>query len=759
MFEQLTLFGDVEKDYHKETIKLRGQSHFLFEVEQPDVEVICQYIESFFDNDANILEKLKAAKGVWVKPNITGADSWKRGKTSNPYVLDGLLDFILKYHKASDIFVADSSVIGTNTIEAANATGILDICNQKGVQFVDLRSVDYVPVSVEPKILYHNLEISEPFVDKDNFKINLGKIKSTYGSPVGFTIKNAKGIIRDEIKYDFHSRGVQQAICDLFECTQWDLAMLEGLPISELGKPKCNGSVILSSSVLICDYYTALLYDALPEPNVRHPFHLNILSERYGLNPEIFEKQFSHSRALSNPNKLAIAVHGIKKLASDNEISIIDGSPCSGCVESFSKALASYRNETLVQLKDHFVLGADDNHTLDIASCMFIGNCAKDKLDMFLLSGLNLETIMDDDLLAISEKAKTANIVKGCPPTIDDMKDAIDELCLLRVTKPSPRVLKEFDYITSEITFDTYNQAKVYENIISSIPRENILFTEFDVETMIACEAVCAAICHSMNWDFLRRAVSKRTHSNENWVTPEYLRKMKNTDILELLAGYSKPERFREQERCEMLNILGESVAIRYGNFSHIFLDENGCVKPQNEIDEFFNSCSVFSSDKEQKKYQVLLQNLSGYSLLSDVGNYCAPAIDYHIIRTYIKRGYISPRTAYAREYLFNSKSNKRENTMAAIRSLCSQVVQGLSWCSILSAKDINNIDWWIGRSVCIRDEPDCYLNNKESQWLKPKFNICPFNEQCIKYWTADLGEDRNKYVSLNEPPYGGSSF
>ena len=153
--------------------------------------------------------RLETAEAIWIKPNLTGAEPPSQGRTTQPRVLDELLEWLKALKPATrQIYVADSSVVGCDTTEAAATTGILAVCEKHRVPFVDLRSLGYADRDIPDPLEFATLPISLPFSRDEVFKINIGKVKSTYGSPVGFCLKNAKGLLPDDFKLQFHLKGV-----------------------------------------------------------------------------------------------------------------------------------------------------------------------------------------------------------------------------------------------------------------------------------------------------------------------------------------------------------------------------------------------------------------------------------------------------------------------------------------------------------------------------------------------------------------------
>lgn len=293
----------------------------------------------------------------------------------------------------------------------------------------------------------------------------------------------------------------------------------------------------------------------------------------------------------------------------------------------------------------------------------------------------------------------------------------------------------------------------IYNKLSHIVPDPEISFESMNLENILACEIVCSAICHKINWDFLRKTIFEKTLKDPHWLEPQKLIAIKSRDIKKLLSNYEKKERIAEKDCCKMLVKIGNSVLAGPQNFTNIFFDNNGFIRPYEEILDFFMSIDVFSSDPQHKKYQLLLQSLSDYCQFNFLLDYHKPTIDYHLIRLFLRRGIVKPNTSEAKEFVFNSNVCRQEKTMASLRQVCAESLETISWLTSLDIKTVNRIEWWIGRSVCTNGIPDCYLLCNETKWLKPHFDKCPYFEFCY------ARQIDGKYLEISEPTYKGNSY
>lgn len=307
-------------------------------------------------------------------------------------------------------------------------------------------------------------------------------------------------------------------------------------------------------------------------------------------------------------------------------------------------------------------------------------------------------------------------------------------------------------FSVSAIPFLGCDYDTVYQDLERTIPGEKVVFDYPDIGMVIASEMICSAICHKINWDYLRYAVYKRTQEQTEWLEPESLINTTAYDVSNMLRTYNKPERIRAEERALILRRVG-LLARRYGGYKNIFLSSSGKVLSEKVIRNRLLECPAFSHDPEEKKLQLLFQKLSNYPQLAELASFCRPTVDYHLIRCFLRRGLISPKTKLSTEFVLSPETQRRESTVGALRQLCATLVMEISNYTGLSIKSVNQIEWVVGRSICKEGDPDCYIRGKESEWAHSKYSKCPFFRTCCAVnFNPEL-------LHITEPNYQGSSY
>ena len=327
---------------------------------------------------------------------------------------------------------------------------------------------------------------------------------------------------------------------------------------------------------------------------------------------------------------------------------------------------------------------------------------------------------------------KDAVKVPGCPPTIDSMSTALVD-AKPGATVQAPLLSRRIEEAFEIASLNAYATAGQLKRVVNLVPTEVVTFDGLGRERTLAGEVICSAICHQMNWDFLRAAVERAFSQGASWWLPDQIGCVSPRAIEELLQGYSRPERIRARQRAEMIRSLAVLFREDRTSYCAVFPEELDGPDVRTGFIAALECCRVYSEDHERKKLQVLLHRLAGSGLVGGLDQLCRPAIDYHIMRLYIRRGEVVPRSAIGKEYIHGARTRKAV-TVTTLRGTVSRALKVVSDCSGLSLPATNTIEWWIGRSVCTRTNPDCHLRLERSRWLRPHFDRCPFAGNCVAY-------------------------
>ena len=323
---------------------------------------------------------------IFIKPNVRSCHSPESAKTTNPKTLSIVLEY-LKSHFDNEIIVADGSIIGVDTKKAATAAGILRVCEEYEVPFIDLRECGYrrIEIPIEP----YFIEISNLVFD-GMYLINMPKLKSTYGFPLSLSAKNLKGVISDRSKLDFHTYGIQERVKLLTSLVQADVSIIDGLYSLSLDTALDTDILIASNNSLALDSFVAKKMGYT-------------VSDMHYLLSDIDNCNIHYYNEKAKNDIESIELHSINKeeVLEKFGVSII-GNPCSACTGCIYKAVAKKNGNT-----HRNIVAGVYNESLN-GDYYVVGNCA--------IKQLSKEKCMG--------KFKT---IRGCPPPISEIIRVLNE--------------------------------------------------------------------------------------------------------------------------------------------------------------------------------------------------------------------------------------------------------------------------------------------------------------------------------------------
>jgi hypothetical protein len=283
------------------------------------------------------------------------------------------------------------------------------------------------------------------------------------------------------------------------------------------------------------------------------------------------------------------------------------------------------------------------------------------------------------------------------------------------------------------------------QNLAGYVPAHQAeVWSDLPTLSQLVFKTLFVSICHQFNWDYLQNAMAQ-------WLlpTPEAmlggLEVVKSTEISRLLSGYSKPERIRAPQRAQMLRESARCLnrLVQDGVLQRL-LETRQLAGP----DGFYSamqSIPAFSEDPLEKKVRVLAHDLHREAIIrfSDPEN-LRPAVEYHIIRLYLRSGRVYPVNDDVKELLRSKSLNPRGRLVKLLRTRVEEAMNFTSYYSGLNIATLNYLEWQIGRAVCIPDIPALCLDPPHRD-LPPDVNAvcrsaCAFSEFCRAFTQPSYG-------------------
>lgn len=221
------------------------------------------YINNGTDYFEMTLELLKAAdiagnigdrnKKIGIKPNLVIAAKADGGATTHPEIVDAVLTYF-QDEGFTDLAVMEGSWVGARTGEAVRVSGIAGVCAKHGVEFVDLQKDS----SSECDAHGMSIRVCTRAQELD-YLINLPVLKGHCQTEMTCALKNAKGLIPNSEKRNFHSLGLHKPIAHLNTCIPEQFIIVDNicgdLDFEEGGNPVSMNRILLCKDPVLCDSF------------------------------------------------------------------------------------------------------------------------------------------------------------------------------------------------------------------------------------------------------------------------------------------------------------------------------------------------------------------------------------------------------------------------------------------------------------------------------------------------------------------------
>lgn len=183
---------------------------------------------------------LAGFKKVLIKVNFITTMTWDTGATTDPIVVEALIQRLKKL--PVEIYVVESDATMTNADKAFQATGMIEMCNQYGVECLNLR---HEPHKV--KLAVPNCEclktVTVPKIVAESAVISAAKMKTHMATKVTLGMKNMFGLLPDKMKFKYHAKGISKVIVDINTVLKPQLTVIDGFIAME-GRGPTDGSPV-----------------------------------------------------------------------------------------------------------------------------------------------------------------------------------------------------------------------------------------------------------------------------------------------------------------------------------------------------------------------------------------------------------------------------------------------------------------------------------------------------------------------------------
>lgn len=230
-----------------------------------------------------------------------------------------------------------------------------------------------------------------------------------------------------------------------------------------------------------------------------------------------------------------------------------------------------------------------------------------------------------------------------------------------------------------------------------------------DRASKILMELVFVSICHQANWNKLHEKVVAIACQDWEFFHPRRMAELTSSRFKAAFGDAFDETRIAASERTKLLRSLANKcLGWPHADGAEWLLAPTMVLKGPGGLYPWLDTIEVFSADPLRKKSRILVHQLLRYGLIQvcDVAN-VAPAIDYHLIRLYIRTGRVRPLTPDVALRLL-SGVQMRVEPITDLRRAVEEAMYCTASAAGLRIDELNHIEWQLARSFCVREGPRC---------------------------------------------------
>lgn len=269
-----------------------------------------------------------------------------------------------------------------------------------------------------------------------------------------------------------------------------------------------------------------------------------------------------------------------------------------------------------------------------------------------------------------------------------------------------------------------------------------------DPALAIFAEMTAAALCHSTNWARLRNGILSLARSGT--LASSAMGELNDAGFRTVFADSFSPSISDWDVRHAAFDQVIRLFDHNAEEVRQTFLTEGATVGGTQGAYHFLDRLPAFAMDPNRKKSRILIQQLIRTELFDPAdADEVLPAIEYHILRLYLRTG----RVSHAKDGIRSPSMSSRATALPSLTKLRRAVEVAMRYtadAAELPMIDLNEAEWQIARSFCVHGEPRCdgpHLPGKPiaADILRTGDGGCPARGACDVYRDPGIS-------AVNEP-------
>jgi uncharacterized protein (DUF362 family) len=170
-------------------------------------------------------EALQQWDRVLIKVNFVTTKTWDTGTTTDPIVVEALINRVRDLGK--EVLVVETDAQATNADKAVVKTGMKDMLDRVGVEFVNMRhSEEKVELPVTDGKTLESIKVAK--IATESAIISAAKLKGISDLGVTLGLKNMFGMLTSKWKFKFHRKGMHKVVHDVCTTLPPTLTVIDG---------------------------------------------------------------------------------------------------------------------------------------------------------------------------------------------------------------------------------------------------------------------------------------------------------------------------------------------------------------------------------------------------------------------------------------------------------------------------------------------------------------------------------------------------
>jgi uncharacterized protein (DUF362 family) len=197
----------------------------------------------------DLIDYRKAFAGydqVLIKINFITDKTWDTGATTDPMVVEAIIRKLENLPVKTYVVESDATI--TNADKAFEKTGMKEMCNRNGIEWLNLRHVkDRVKIEIPNGEALKSITV--PRIVTESAIISAAKLKTHLNTTVTLGMKNMFGLLPDKLKGKYHMKGISKVVVDINSVLRSALTVMDGFVGME-GRGPVDGTPVQMNLII-----------------------------------------------------------------------------------------------------------------------------------------------------------------------------------------------------------------------------------------------------------------------------------------------------------------------------------------------------------------------------------------------------------------------------------------------------------------------------------------------------------------------------